>query len=83
MNTYATVSGRRVRVVTEKGQPENSIPPPKPLTPEELAEAVAARDFVRKHMPDMLPLIESLVSLRLIDGWRNVVSFELTQSEKK
>lgn len=72
MTSYAFASGSAARNPVKPTEP----PPPRPLTPEELANAVAARDFVRANMPELVPMIEQLVELRMIDGWRNVVSFE-------
>lgn len=77
MNEYARASGRSVSAPVQAV--ERPLPP---LTREEEAKAAAARDFVRTHMPELLPVIKDLVQEGLIPGWRAVVGCTLINEEK-
>lgn len=48
---------------------------PRRLHPERDQERIAAhRDFVREHMPELVPIIKGMVEAGCLTGWRDVIS---------
>lgn len=73
MSNYATIKGR----TTKAAETHRRDPPA-------LREAGAARvetnrQFVRKHLPELVPTIRALYDAGLIDGWRAVTKCKLLE----
>lgn len=76
MTSYAAQKGRAVQAVRSTPKTE-----PKQLTTAEEERVAAANEFILEHIPDMLPMIRDLHAEGLIDGWRNIVTFRLTDRQ--
>lgn len=42
------------------------------LTTEQQARAQEAKEIVHQHCPEIVPMLQGLVALGMIDGWRSV-----------
>lgn len=78
MNTYASLKGRAA--AKEEEYPSRKEPPP--LQDDDAARVEANRQFVREHMPELIPTIRALYEEGLIDGWRAVRKCTLKESKE-
>lgn len=65
--SYAAQKGRAAPALRS-----TSPAAPKTLTPTDDARAAANKQFIREHMPEIIPTIRDLHAEGLIDGWRSI-----------
>lgn len=74
MSTYASIKGRAVAPA-----PTTARRDPADLSQADAARVEANRQFVREHMPELVPTIRALYEAGLIDGWRAITKCELNE----
>lgn len=75
MNAYASIKGR---ASTPAPKLTHRQPPPA-LESDDASRVEANRQFVREHMPELVPTIRALYEAGLIDGWRAITKCELNE----
>lgn len=72
--SYAAQKGRAAQSVRS-----TSPAAPKALAPADDARAAVNKQFIREHMPEIIPTIRDLHAEGLIDGWRAITHCRFTQ----
>ena len=80
MNAYAQIKGRvaQPKVTPRNGKADQD----EELSDQEIERIAKNRDFIKKHMPELVEFIKELHAAGLIDGWRSVKKCALFKEKK-